>query len=166
MRVVSPRLAVEVGFGIAPDAAGRRLARAVLRFDALHRSPGLDQRAVDREVIARQQLLHLGLGQHRTQELGRDVALKQPVAVLREHRMVPGWIVDADAHEPAEQKVVFQPLHTQPLRADRVERLQQYRPEQLSGGIDGRPSGEYSAANSRSKATSASFTITRMARSG
>src|SRR5688500_4768234 len=55
MRVVSPLLAVEVGFGIAPDAAGRR------RFDALHRSPGLDQRAVDREVIARQQLLHLGL---------------------------------------------------------------------------------------------------------
>src|SRR5688500_19795120 len=67
MRVVSPLLAVEVGFGIAPDAAGRRLARAVLRFDALHRSPGLDQRAVDREVVARQQLLHLGLGQHRTQ---------------------------------------------------------------------------------------------------
>lgn len=47
--------------------------------------------------------------------------------------MVPGWIVDADAHEPAEQKVVFQPLHKQPLRADRVERLQEHRPEQLLG---------------------------------
>src|SRR5687768_14961017 len=47
--------------------------------------------------------------------------------------MVPGWIVDADAHEPAEQKVVFQPLHKQPLRAHRVERLQQHRPEQLLG---------------------------------
>ena len=45
--------------------------------------------------------------------------------------MVPGRIVNADADEPAEQKVVFQPLHQQPLRADRVERLQQHRPQQL-----------------------------------
>jgi hypothetical protein len=31
MRVVRPLLAVEVGFGIAPGAAGRRLAKAILR---------------------------------------------------------------------------------------------------------------------------------------
>lgn len=45
--------------------------------------------------------------------------------------MVPGRIVDADAHKPAEQEVVFQPLHQKPFRADRVKRLQQHRPQQL-----------------------------------
>jgi hypothetical protein len=94
-------------------------------------APGFDQRAIDREVIARQKLIHLGLRQHRRQELGRDVAFQQPVAVLREHRMVPGRIVDADPDEPAEQQIVFQPLHQKPLRADRIKRLQQHRPQQL-----------------------------------
>src|ERR1700689_5709518 len=54
--IVREFLAMEVRFGIAPAALRRRLARAVLRLDALHRGPGFDQRAVDREVIARQKL--------------------------------------------------------------------------------------------------------------
>jgi hypothetical protein len=82
-------------------------------------------------VIARQKPLHLGPRQYRREELGRDVTLQQPVAVLREHRMVPGYVVNADSDEPAKQKVVFQPLHQKSLRADRIERLQQHRPEQL-----------------------------------
>ena len=45
--------------------------------------------------------------------------------------MVPGRIVHPDPDEPAEQKVVFQPLHQLPFRADRIERLQQHRPKQL-----------------------------------
>jgi hypothetical protein len=83
------------------------------------------------EKCRRQKLLDLGLAQQRRKELGRDVALQQPVTVLGEHRMVPRRVIDADTHEPAEQKIVFQPLHEQPLRADRVERLQQHRPQQL-----------------------------------
>src|SRR6516164_3329976 len=69
MGVVCAFLAMEVRFGIAPAALSRRLARAVLGLDALHRGPGLNQRAINREVIARQKLLHLGLRQHRGQEL-------------------------------------------------------------------------------------------------
>ncbi|MFK4654255.1 hypothetical protein ABIF97_004189 [Bradyrhizobium japonicum] len=61
MGVVGAPLAMEVRFGIAPAALRRRLAGAVLRFDALHRGPGLDQRAIDREVIAGQKPLHPGL---------------------------------------------------------------------------------------------------------
>jgi len=53
--------------------------------------------------------------------------------------MVPGRIVNADADEPAEQKVVFQPLHQKPFRADRIESLQQHRPQKLLGR-DRRPS--------------------------
>lgn len=105
MGVVRALLAMEFRFGIAPAALRRRLARAVLRLDALHRGPSLDQRAIDREVIARQKLLRLGLRQHRRQELRRNVAFQQSVAVLREHRMVPDRIVDAHSDEPAEQQV-------------------------------------------------------------
>src|SRR6516165_5288312 len=65
MGVVRAFLAVEVRFGIAPAAVRWRLARAILGLDALHRGPGLDQRTIDREVIARQKLLHLGLRHHR-----------------------------------------------------------------------------------------------------
>jgi hypothetical protein len=139
MRIVRPLLAMKVGFRVAP-AACRRFARArALRLDALHRRPRLDQRAVDREVIRGQKLLHLGLRQHRRQELRRDVAFQQPVAVLGEHRMVPGRVVDADADEPAEQEVVFQTLHQKPFRPDRVECLQQHRPQQLLGRDRGPP---------------------------
>ena len=45
--------------------------------------------------------------------------------------MVPGRVVDADADEPAEQKVVLQPFHQKPFGADRVEGLQQHCPQKL-----------------------------------
>jgi hypothetical protein len=77
MGVVGAFLSMEVRIGIAPAVLGRRLAGAILRLDTLHRGPGLHQRAVDREVIAGQMLLRLGLRQHRSQELGCDVPLQQ-----------------------------------------------------------------------------------------
>jgi transposase len=52
MALVRAFLAPEVPIRIA-TAAGRRFARAVLRLEALHRGPSLDQRAVDREVSRR-----------------------------------------------------------------------------------------------------------------
>src|SRR5258707_14257830 len=96
MGVVRALLAMEVRFGIAPPALRRRLAKAVLRLDALHRGPGFDQRAIDREVIARQKLLYLGLRQPRPEELGPDVAFQQPAPVLPDHPMGPGRGVDAE----------------------------------------------------------------------
>src|SRR4029450_7770715 len=49
--LVRALLLAEVALAVAPRP--RRRARAVLRPEALHRRPGLDQRAVDREVLAR-----------------------------------------------------------------------------------------------------------------
>jgi hypothetical protein len=51
------------------------------------------------------------LVEQRGQKLGRDVALEQPVTVLRKGRVVPDRIVDAEPHEPAEQEVELEPLH-------------------------------------------------------
>ena len=44
--------------------------------------------------------------------------------------MVPGRLVRREPDEPAEQEVELEPLHQLALRADRVERLQQHRPQQ------------------------------------
>ena len=111
MRLVCSLMAVEVHFAVAAAAFCRRFARSRFRLDALHRCPGPDERAVDREVIGGQERLHLSLRQNCTQELRSDVAFRQSVAVFGEGRVVPRLIVDADADEPAEQEIVFQPLH-------------------------------------------------------
>src|SRR5207302_7724982 len=69
--------------GALPPAAHRpaighaAAIRRFLRLEALHRSPRLDQRAVDREVLARQQSLDPRLGQHRGQKLAGDLAVQQ-----------------------------------------------------------------------------------------
>ena len=133
VRLVGALLAMEIRLAVPPAAWRRRLARAVLRPEALHRRPGLDQRAVDREMIRAEQPLHPRLRQHRAQELGGDVALQQPLAVLGERRVIPDRIVNAEADKPAKQQVELQPLHQLPLRADRIERLQQHRPQKLLG---------------------------------
>ena len=56
--------------------------------------------------------------------------LQQSVPILGEHRRGPDRLVHLQAHEPAEQQVVVELLHQQPFAANRVEDLQQLRPEQ------------------------------------
>jgi hypothetical protein len=81
-------------------------------------------------VLAGQERLHLRLRQHPGQKLHRHIAFQQPIAVLGKGRRIPHRIVDAQADEPAKQKVELDPLHQLPLRTDRIERLQQQRPQQ------------------------------------
>jgi hypothetical protein len=47
--------------------------------------------------------------------------------------VVPDRVVDANADEPAKQEIELQPVHQLSLRADRIERLQQHRPQKLLG---------------------------------
>jgi hypothetical protein len=54
------------------------------------------------------------------QELGRDVALQQPVAVLGEARVIPDRVVDEETCEPAEQEVEVEPFHQLALRRNRI----------------------------------------------
>ena len=81
-------------------------------------------------MLARQQSLDPRPCQHGGQEPGRDLAFEQPVAVLREGRVVPHRIVDAEPDEPPKQQIELQPLHQLPLRSDRIKCLQQHRPQQ------------------------------------
>src|SRR5258705_9461025 len=62
MRVVPALLAVEVALGVAPTTTmtfSRWRIAAVLRHKALHAGPSLDQGAIDREVLAGEQLADL-----------------------------------------------------------------------------------------------------------
>ena len=132
MRLVAPLLTAEVDLGIAPAARRRFVTIASIpRLEALQAGPGFHQRAVDREVLRRQQPLDLGLGQDGRQELGGNLAFEQTVAVLREHRVIPRRIIDPKPDEPAEQQVELQPLHQLTFRADRIEGLQQRGAQQL-----------------------------------
>src|SRR5512133_1649419 len=83
------------GAGSSPEPSfGRKLFRL---------APRLDQRAVDGEVLAGKQALDARIVENGTEELARDFAAQQPVAVLGEHGDVPHRIVDAETDEPAEQ---------------------------------------------------------------
>jgi hypothetical protein len=75
-------LAAEVGVVVAP-AARRIVAPPVAWPEALHRRPGLDQRAVDAEVLVREQPADLGPVQHLNHEARRQIAIEQSVPVLR-----------------------------------------------------------------------------------
>ena len=86
--VVLALLAMEIAFSIASTAAGLALARR--RIAALFRTkalpvlgPGLDQRAIHREVLAGKQLAYLRKVQHLGEELGRDIAREQPIRFLQ-----------------------------------------------------------------------------------
>jgi hypothetical protein len=103
---------------LAGDSTGARL-----RLEALHAGPGFHQSAVCREVIRQEKLLHVGLGQDRGHELGRDIAFEQSVPVLGEHRVIPDRIVDANPDEPAAQQFELQPFDQLVFRADCVRQL-------------------------------------------
>jgi hypothetical protein len=107
--------------------------------------------------------LTAGLAEDGLEELGGDVALEQPVPVLREHGHVPDRIIDAEADEPAEQRVVIQLLHEVALGADRIEGLEHERARNSVSGGNGRA---YSFANSPERSPSAASTNGRMRRSG
>jgi hypothetical protein len=87
---------------------------------------------VGQERVGPRQLQHAG------EEGLCHVAAQQPLAILREHGHVPDGIVHAQPDEPAEEEVILELLHEQPLAPHGVEDLQQQRPQQLLRG-DRRP---------------------------
>ena len=88
------RLAIELGLRVAcalmrvvlaPLAVKVRavaVIRAVFGLEALVRGPGLDKRAVDREMLVRQQGLDLWMIQKPFHELPEHIAALKPVPVF------------------------------------------------------------------------------------
>src|SRR3954469_6184600 len=99
VRVVAAFLAVKVLLTVAARIG--RWAGAVLRPEALGAGPRLQQRAVHREMLVRQQRLDLWLRQHGGEKLARNLAFEQAVSVLGEGGGVPYRVVHTETHEPA-----------------------------------------------------------------
>ena len=131
MRVVLELLAMEVALSIASTTAILAIARgriaAVLWHKAPHAGPGLDQRTIDREVLAGKQLADLRKIQHLGEELGCNIAPEQAIPVLTEYGPIPYRIICRQPNKPAEQKIVVEDCSNS-ARSNRF------------GAIDGRPS--------------------------
>src|SRR6516165_1588593 len=134
VRVIRAFLAMKVALGVA-SATGCSTSRwrrvtTILGNKALHARPSLDQRTVDREVLAREQAADLRQVQDAGHELTGNIAVQQTVPVLAENCGIPDQVVHRQADEPAEQKIVFELLHQQAFRTHGIERLEQKRSQQ------------------------------------
>src|SRR5919202_2748622 len=148
MRGVRALLAVEVDGRIAGVIGWLVRRRLVLGPEALEAAGRLDQRAVDREVLVREQAEAIGGQHHLVEELLGHPVPQQTLAVLAERARVEARLDQAHAQEPAEQQVVVQLLTEGPLAAHRVQADQQTGFERpLGGGTEGRPSSAYIWSN-------------------
>jgi hypothetical protein len=86
-------------------------------------SPSWEQGAGDRETVVRQGRRPRGLRQRRRKDLPGDVTLEQALAVLREGVQRLYTVVETQADEPADQRVVFELLDEHALAAHGKERL-------------------------------------------
>lgn len=125
---VAARLTTEIDIWITP--CGRR-GIAVLADKAFVRSPGIDQRAIDAEMLVAGQFAPLGQAAYSNEKGARDLLGEQAVAILREGGVVPDASIGGQANKPAKQHVVVQWLDPQPFGADRVEHLQQGGAQQM-----------------------------------
>jgi hypothetical protein len=106
-----------VGSGrTARVVVGRRVAK--IELEALYRGPGLDQCAIDLEMLVRQKRRDLAMGEDCGHHLARHVGAQQPVEVLGKDLGDSDWGVDPQPHEPPEQEVVLHLLHQLALRPD------------------------------------------------
>ena len=82
-------------------------------------------------MFVREQTPLAGLLEHGLEEGFGNVAIEQPLAVLREYGHVPDGVIHVQAHEPTEQQVIVELFHQHSLAAHRVQGLQQERSQQL-----------------------------------
>ena len=93
--------------------------------------------AIHAKVLPREQAAAFGKHQHLIEQFNHRIVLKQPSAVLGEHRRYPHRIVHRKPNEPAIEQVVLRLLHQLALRSDAVEHLQQHGTQKLLWGDGG-----------------------------
>src|ERR1700726_5140245 len=84
-------------------------------------------------MLRAQQPLNLRKTEERRQKPLCDFLGKEAVSVLGECRRVENPLVDRKPDKPAKQQVELDPFDQLPLRADRIEKLQQRRPKAAVG---------------------------------
>ena len=102
MRVVAPALPLEVDAGVA-GVVGRSAAPVVRGPEVLEAGGGLDERAVDGEVLVREQPPRLALGQDRIEEALGHLVPQGALAVLAEDGGIEAGVGQLHVQEPAEE---------------------------------------------------------------
>ena len=128
VRRVRALLALEVDH--APAVAAIRGRLAVLALETLERGPGVDQRAVNGEMIGRQQALTARKTNDFIEEATRDIGHDQALAQTAEIRLIQAGALQVHVEKPAEQDVVIELLAKLTVRANRVQRDEQLPLEQ------------------------------------
>src|SRR5208337_1085316 len=130
VRGVGASLTMEV-YARVTGIIGRDLLVLSFALETLVSGPGLDQRAVDRKMLIREEASGARLLEHRVEKALRYLAHQQTLAVLGEDGHVPYRVVDVEPHKPTKQEIVIELLHQKSLAAHRVEHLQEQRAQQL-----------------------------------
>lgn len=137
MRRVAPLLAVKAHADIA--GIDRAIRIVLLGPHALLARPRLEQRTIDGEMLAREQARLFRRRHGPREELRRNVAVEQPLPILRERRRVPRRGLQIEADEPAIEQIVLELLHELPLAPIEKSSCSSSARNSCSGGIDGRP---------------------------
>src|SRR3989304_4127025 len=114
-----------------PASVWRPLVVAVSPPQTLKRGPGFEERAVDTEVIVRQQVLATRLFDELEQEAPGDILRQKPFLVFGEGRGVEGLIVNVQVQKPLEKHVVLELITEAAGAGDREKRHQKLRLEQM-----------------------------------
>ena len=159
---IRTRLALEDHRRVAATAFRWRGAVDLLH-EALHRGSGLDQGAVNGEVLIRPQSLPLGQLEHPSEERAGDRLGDQAIPVGAEGGVVPHRLVHAQPDEAAIQQVVVDLIDQLPFGADGEEKSTWIRLARSihSGGIDSLPVLAYRASSSEFMAAKRASTTTR-----
>jgi len=135
---------VEVDRGVARIGILRTVADLGIarlgRPHTLEAGVGLDQGAVDRELLAAGQAFQKGVQVHAIEERPHEAVLLEALAVHAEDLRRPDALGRPQVQEPAEQQVVADLLAELDLAADAVEGLQQQGLQQPLGR-HARPAG-------------------------
>lgn len=102
----------------------------ILALEAFVRGPGLNQCAVDAEVLIPDQLRPLGTAFDPLEEATSELFVEQTLVVGTEGRVIPYLVLEVQPHKPAIEQVVVTGFREQPLAANGEQDLQQQRLEQ------------------------------------
>lgn len=152
--------------GLATATVAPALVVVIARSKALHRSSGFDRRAIDAEMIAREQPANARPFKDCSLKTRGDLAGQHSVAVLGKGRVVPHRLVDPEAHKPADHQIKLQILHQLPLRVNRIKGPQQHRAKRDLRRDRGPPHPRIGRRDSLRCAPNASSTQERVGRIG
>src|SRR3990167_2367309 len=123
MGLVQALFTVKIPLPIAATTLG--IVIVVLGPETLLGSPRLNQRAIHTEMFLADQLLLVGQANHLFKQLGNDVMLQQPVAILAERGVIPDLIVDTQTNEPAIEQVIVDMFNQLPFATNTEQHLEQ-----------------------------------------